>query len=128
MFKEKPIRYGLTDMKVEGTKVEGTDTIDYVAISVWRIGGSLLRYSRLSDVVIPYAPLKSDEKFYCSHSSDAVYYLSQKADGKQVLILVYLQNLQYRVIDLDFEGRTPLTDLKNSSIIAENTLICLSEK
>jgi hypothetical protein len=78
--KAKTIKYALNDRIVRGEFREETDTVDHVAISIWRIGGKDIHYSRLADVIIPYPPVVSDRRFYCSHTADAVYYLTKKDD------------------------------------------------
>jgi len=87
--------YGLIPRTVEGEKRVKTETIDRVLISVWRIGGTSIHYSRLADVMIPYPPVVTDARFYCSHTSDAIYYLSKNKEGKQVIIVVNLGDFRW---------------------------------
>ena len=89
MFKKEPIKYALAERVVQGETRQKTDSVDYSMIAIWRIGGVHIHYSRIADVVIPYPPVETNERFYCSHSSDAIYYLSKK-DGKQCIVVVYL--------------------------------------
>ena len=46
----------LADRKMRGELRTKTETLDHVLISVWRIGGRELHFSRLADVFIPYPP------------------------------------------------------------------------
>lgn len=68
-------------------------------ISTWRIGGKEIHYSRLADVLIPYPPVDTDERFYVSHTADAIYYLTKK-EGKQAIIVVNLADFKWCVFDM----------------------------
>ena len=42
-------------------------------ITIYSTNGALQRYVRHKNVQIPHPPIESDQKFYCSHTSDAVF-------------------------------------------------------
>lgn len=125
MFKNEPIKYALLDRHIGGEYREKTDSIDYTMISIWRIGGEKLHYSRLSDVIIPFPPADSDQKFYASHSGDAIYYLS-KNNGKQCIVTVQLGDFCWRVHDFESKDIPKLPDLKLSSMICDNRVLVIN--
>ena len=125
--KAKMIKYALNDRILKGELREKTDTVDYVVISTWRIGGKDIHYSRLADVIIPYPPVVTDERFYCSHTADALYYLTKK-DGKQAIIVVNLGDFRWRLFDLSREGIPKLENLENSALIYNNHVIVLNDE
>lgn len=125
--KSKPIKYALNHRVVNGEYREKTDTVDYVLISIWRIGGKDIHYSRIADVVIPYPPATTDERFYCSHTSDALYYLTKK-DGKQSIIVVNLGDFRWRIFDLSRHGIPKLESLDNSALIYDNHVLVLNDE
>jgi hypothetical protein len=94
-------------------------------ISIWRIGGAKLHYSRIADVLIPYAPVETDDNFYCSHTCDALYYLSKK-DEKQCIVVVYLADLRWKVIEFEGKNIPKLENLFNSALIAANHVLCIN--
>jgi hypothetical protein len=104
-------------------------TRDSVCISVWRIGGKKLRYSRLASVIIPFSPAPSDKRFYVSHTSDAIYYLGfDRESGDTNLVLVYLATLKFSVFNLSNSEIYPkLSHLANSSLIYSNNVIVLND-
>ena len=124
--KTKPIKYSLNERIVKGELREKTDTIDYVVISTWRIGGKEIHYSRLADVTIPYPPVATDERFYVSHTADALYYLTMKG-GKQAIIVVNLGDFKWRVFDMSGEGVPKVQSLDNSSLIYNNHVLVLND-
>lgn len=125
--KSKPIKYALNHRVVNGEHREKTDTVDYVLISIWKIGGKDIHYSRLADVVIPYPPATTDERFYCSHTSDALYYLTKK-DGKQSIIVLNLGDFRWRIFDLSRQGIPKLESLDNSALIYDNHVLVLNDE
>lgn len=61
MFNDKHNRVKKQPLTLQERKMRGelrtkTETLDHVLISVWRIGGRELHFSRLADVFIPYPP------------------------------------------------------------------------
>ena len=79
MFKKEKNKINLVieDRFVMGEENAKTKSIDCVLISTWRIGKGQIRFSRIADVAIGHPPIETDLKFYCSHSGDALYYLTQ---------------------------------------------------
>ena len=79
MYKKEKNKINLVieDRLVMGEENAKTKSIDCVLISIWRIGKGQIRFSRIADVAIGHPPIETDLKFYCSHSGDALYYLTQ---------------------------------------------------
>jgi len=61
MFKNKPLKYALSDRTVHGEYNKETDSTEFSLISVWKIGGEHLRFSRIADVIVPFPPVSSNE-------------------------------------------------------------------
>ena len=49
-------------------------------MSIWEIGGTLLRYRRVYSSLVPYPPIDEDRRCYLSHSESkkAVYWIAYK--------------------------------------------------
>jgi hypothetical protein len=123
--KKLPIKYILTDRTLNGQKNEKTQSTDYVLISTWRIGMGQIRFSRIADVAIPYFPIETDKRFYCSHSGDALYFLTMK-DGKQCIVTVYLADFSWRISDFSSEEIPEMKDLKDSAMICKNHVLVIN--
>jgi len=82
MFMQAPTRYSEDKLPAknftEGWKNLDTQTYDSTLISIWRTGGSKLRMTRLKDTIIDTPPLESDQRFYMSHSGNAIFFLCEK--------------------------------------------------
>ena len=131
MFNEKRSRVkkvplALADRKMLGELRAKTETLDHVLISVWRIGGRELRFSRLADVFIPYPPVATDERFYTSHTGDAIYYLS-KHDGHNCIIVVNLSDFAWEMFDLSKPEIPKFETLDNSILIFNNHVIVFQD-
>lgn len=75
--KRRPINYSVKNRECIGEKRPRSDTIDHVVISNWNIGGMHLHFSRFSNVTIPYPPIETNDRFYFSHTCDAIYWLTK---------------------------------------------------
>lgn len=132
MFNEKrekvfKAEYALVDRVVDGEKRTKTETMDRVIISTWRIGGTSIHYSRLADVIIPYPPVVTDARFYCSHSADALYYLSRNKEDKQCIVVVHLADFRWQIFNLH-KGEIPqLETLENSALIYSNHVLVFQD-
>lgn len=123
MFKKNPVTYALLERQWDGVKNDVNDTIEFCAISKWRIGGEHQRYSRLGDVLIPYPPLKQDRRFYASHTCNSIYFLSKK-DGDFKLIVVTLDLKAYVYSLGKMPGNQELKNLEGTSLHG-NRVLCI---
>jgi hypothetical protein len=119
--------YALIDRVLDGEKRVKTETTDRVVISIWRIGGTSIHYSRLADVMIPYPPIVSDARFYCSHSSDALYYLALNKEGKQCVVVVHLGDFRWQIFNLNKSDIPILENLENSALIYSNHVLVFQD-
>lgn len=131
MFNEKRSRVkkvplALADRQMRGELRAKTETLDHVLISVWRIGGRELQFSRLADVFIPYPPVTTDERFYTSHTGDAIYYLS-KNNGNNCIIVVNLYDFTWQMFDLSKPEIPKFETLDNSLLIFNNHVIVFQD-
>jgi hypothetical protein len=51
-------------------------------------------------VAIEFPPIETDLRFYCSHSGDALYYLTLR-EGKQCIVTVYLADFSWRISEFN---------------------------
>ena len=126
--KNKPVKFSAGTSKMFGNINKDLNVYEYVCFSIWRNGGSDLRFSRLKDTVIPIAPVQGETRFRTSHSSKSVYYLGEepiddKGNTKMVLVVISLKDLQYKTYDLANTGEK-LKNLRNSSLIMNDTALC----
>ena len=128
MFKKKaPLKFVLADRELKGEKRVYTQSTDYVLISVWRIGKANIRFSRLADVFVPFPPVTTDQRFYCSHSADAIYWLTMQ-DGKQSIVTLNLGDFKWSVFDFSGEDIPALINLNDSSLICDNQGLIIKNK
>ena len=102
-----------------------TKSIDCVLISTWRIGKGQIRFSRIADVAIGHPPIETDLKFYCSHSGDALYYLTQ-VEGQLCIVTVYLADFRWRISPFSGEDIPVVKDLKDSAMISQNKVLVIN--
>ena len=128
MFKNKPLNYALSDRTIRGEFNKKTESTEFSLISVWKIGGEHLRFSRIADVIVPFPPVSSNEskgRFYISHSGDALYYLALKS-GKECIVVVYLADFRWRVFDFHGKDIPELADLDDSALICNNHVLVIN--
>ena len=66
--KTKPIKFAAGDAEAIGNLNKKMNVNEYICFSLWRNGGSDLRYSRLRDTIIDIPPVQNDQHFRTSHT------------------------------------------------------------
>jgi hypothetical protein len=68
----------------------------------------------------------TDERFYTSHTGDAIYYLS-KHDGHNCIIVVNLSDFAWQMFDLAKPGVPKFESLDNSCLIFNNHVLIFQD-
>ena len=128
MYKKEKSKINLVieDRNVIGLANAKTKSTDCVLISTWRIGKGQIRFSRIADVCVGYPPIETDLKFYCSHSGDAIYYLSKMEEGELGIVTVSLADFTFRFAPFTGGDIPVIKDLEDSSMICLNKVLVIN--